>query len=87
MKTLIAALFLSAVVLAATPVLGQEKYEVITVQNVEVHIRYVIATVQGQMTALNCNAKRMSGIATHCSPGPMSWSGSPKTRDPMCTQT
>ena len=47
MKKAIAALFLSAVVLAAIPVLGQQKYEVITVQNVEVHIRYVIATVQG----------------------------------------
>jgi len=46
MKTLIAALFLSAVGLAVTPVLGQQEYEVITVQNVEVHVRYVIATVQ-----------------------------------------
>jgi succinylglutamate desuccinylase len=42
MKKVIAALFLSAVVFAVSPVLGQQKYEVITVQNVEVH-----ATVRG----------------------------------------
>jgi hypothetical protein len=38
MKKAIAALFLFALVLGASPVLGQQNYEVITVQNVEVHI-------------------------------------------------
>lgn len=58
MKKAIAALFLLAVVLAATPVLGQQEYEVITVQSVEVHIRYVIATVQAahDRFELQCDA-------------------------------
>ena len=58
MKKAIAALFLLAVVLAATPVLGQQEYEVITVQSVEVDIRYVIATVQAanDRFELQCDA-------------------------------
>ncbi len=47
MKKAIAVLFLLAVVLAATPVLGQEKTEVITVKSVEVYSRVVIVAVEG----------------------------------------
>ncbi len=58
MKKAIAALFLLiAVVLAATPVLGHEKTEVITVKSGEVNNRVVIVTVQGAGTRfeLQCN--------------------------------
>jgi len=57
MKKAIAALFLLAVVFAATSVLGQEKTEVITVKSAEVNNRVVIVTVQGAGTRfeLQCN--------------------------------
>ena len=57
MKKAIVALFLLAVVLAATPVLGQPKYEPITVKSAEVTNGVVIVTVQGGGTQyeLQCN--------------------------------
>jgi hypothetical protein len=57
MKKVIILCFLLGIVLAATPVLGQEKYEVITVKSSEVQSRVVIVTVQGANTRfeLQCN--------------------------------
>lgn len=46
MKKAIAALFLIAVVLAAMPILGQARYEVIPSRGLRWISRYVIATVQ-----------------------------------------
>ena len=48
MKEAIAALFLIAVVLAATPVLSQGKTEINTVNSTEVNNRVVIVAVQEQ---------------------------------------
>ena|SRR5690348_12903429 len=65
MKKAIAALFLIAVVLAATPALGQEKTEVITVKGAQVNNGVVIVTVQAAVTRfeLQCNTN-ISGCST-----------------------
>ena len=57
MKKAIAALFLLAVVLGATPVFGREKTEIIAVKSAEVNNRVVIVTVRGAGTRfeLQCN--------------------------------
>ncbi len=67
MRKAIAALFLFAVVLAATPISAQQKYEAITVKSAEVQAKVVIlaiesATVQFELqcdtNVSGCNALR-----------------------------
>ncbi len=69
MKKAIAALFLIAVVLAATPVLGQEKTEVVTVKGAEVYSRVVIVAVEGANKRVELRCDRSIPDCSALQPG------------------
>ncbi len=80
MKRAIAPLFLLAVGLAATPVLGQEKTEVITAKSAEVYSRVVIVAVEAASKALELRCDRSIPDCSALQPGSYVMVRLPKNR-------
>lgn len=80
MKKAIAALFLLAVVLAATPVLGQGIYEVIVAKSAEVYSRVVIVTVELANKRLELQCDRSIPDCSALQPGSYVMVRLPKNR-------